>query len=724
VGWAGATSRPTALGRRHIAAFCVALVCAGAALHGAQQASLRIIVTAAGDAPVAGASVVVNGTAYRSDERGQVAVDLPPGTVQIVVAKEGLNPATVSVELSPGETRTVPIALEPQATMEEHVVVAATRAGRTAEEEPTRVDVIDRDEIEEKSMMTPGDIVMMLNETGGLRVQATSPSLGASSIRIQGMRGRYTRFLADGLPLYGEQIGAIGLLQIPPADLGQVEIIKGVASSLYGAGAMGGVVNLVSKRPGDKAERELLLNRSSRGATDGVLYLAGPIADNWGATLIAGAHGQERTDVDGDGWGDLPTYARGVVRPRLFWDDKAGHSVFATVGVTAEDRTGGTMAGEAPPPIDAPYTEALDTRRVDAGVVAQALVGGRYVAVARGSFVRQREDRQYGEVVERDTHTSGFTEFTLRGTAPRQTWVVGAAVERDVFDPIDVPAAAFDFTVPGVFAQDEIDVRTWLALSASARVDVHSEYGTFFSPRVSVLFKGDDWSSRAAVGSGFFASTPLTEETEAAGLSRLTIVRPLQAERGTSGSIDFSAGDRPLKGTVTIFASRVRDPIDVDRTNVYALANRPEPSDTFGVDMLGSWIRPPYSLYASYTYVRARDGRGDVPLTPRHTAGVDWAWERPASWRVGLEWYYTGVQALDANPYRDESRPYMVFGALVSRRLGRFRLFLNGENLGDVRQTGWDPLLRPTRGVDGRWTVDAWAPLDGRNINGGVRIAF
>jgi len=62
---------------------------------------------------------------------------------------------------------------------------------------PTRVEMLDREEIEEKTMMTPGDIVMLLNEMGGLRVQTTSPSLGAASVRIQGMRGRYTRFLAD-----------------------------------------------------------------------------------------------------------------------------------------------------------------------------------------------------------------------------------------------------------------------------------------------------------------------------------------------------------------------------------------------------------------------------------------------------------------------------------------------------------------------------------------------
>jgi iron complex outermembrane receptor protein len=51
-------------------------------------------------------------------------------------------------------------------------------------------------------------------------------------------------------------------------------------------------------------------------------------------------------------------------------------------------------------------------------------------------------------------------------------------------------------------------------------------------------------------------------------------------------------------------------------------------------------------------------------------------------------------------------------------------LFINGENLTDIRQTRWESLLRPARGLDGRWTVDAWAPLDGRNINGGMRLTF
>lgn len=137
---------------------------------------------------------------------------------------------------------------------EEEIVVQATRSGRRVQDEPLRVEVIDREEIEEKILMRPGNIAMVLSETGGLRVQVTSPALGSSNIRVQGMDGRYTQLLADGLPLYGGQTSSLGLLQIPPTDLGQVEVIKGSVSALYGASALGGVINLVSRRPDDQPQ--------------------------------------------------------------------------------------------------------------------------------------------------------------------------------------------------------------------------------------------------------------------------------------------------------------------------------------------------------------------------------------------------------------------------------------------------------------------------------------
>ena len=556
---------------------------------------------------------------------------------------------------------------------------------------------------------------------GGMRVQATSPSLGAASVRIQGMRGRYTRFFSDGLPLFGE-VGGLGLLQIPPMDLGQVEVIKGVASSLYGAGAMGGIVNLISRRPGPAPQREFLVNRSTRGATDAVAFFATPAKLGWALTLLTGGHWQDTADVNRDTWPDLPGYARAIVRPRLFWDGGDGRTFFATGGFTGEDREGGGF------PLGQSYREALDTRRFDAGAAGQMLLRQRYLLSARAAVMQQRHDHQFGEHRERDRHETAFGEITMRATVGRHTVVGGVAVERDAYHPGDLPQFTYTFTVPGVFIQDDVEVARWLSMSASARLDRHTEYGTFLSPRLSALVRSGAWTSRLSLGTGFFGPSPLTEETEAAGLTRLSIPRPLRAEEGRSGSFDVSRTDGPLSYTFTLFASRIEHPLDVDRANGLVLTNLIEPTTNIGVELLGTLRQEPFALTATYTHVRAREldagVKADVALTPRHSAGLVAMWERENAGRVGLEFYYTGVQRLEENPFRVTSQPYTIVGLLAERQFGRARLFINGENLTGVRQTRWDPLIRPTRAADGRWTVDAWAPLEGRNVNGGVRLRF
>ncbi len=695
----------------------------GVRVVGAQDATLRVEVRSE-TGPVRDAEVLLNGARHATDAQGVVLVTLAPGRVEIVVVKPGFAPASAVADLNSSQ-QSVRLELTRDAAVEEHVTVSATRTDRGIDDQPMRVEVLDQEEIDEKAMMTPGDVVMMLNEMGGMRVQATSPSLGAASVRIQGMRGRYTRFLSDGLPLFGEQV-SLGLMQIPPLDLGRVEVIKGVASSLYGAGAMSGVVNLVSRRPGERSERQFLFNRSAFGSTDVAAWHSGPLSGRWGLTFLGSVNGQPRVDVDDDGWADRPKYERVVARPRLFWDDQHGRTFFATVGGTWEDRIGGTLP-EAALPAGGPYVEGLETRRYDVGAAFQSL-SGSWVWSVRGSWSSRHQQHQFGEVVERDDRDTGFAEFTARRSVGPQTIVAGAAIERDRFDPIDTPRFAFTFTTPGVFVQDDVDLARWLSVSASARLDRHSAFGVFVSPRISGLIRRGPWSSRVSYGRGFFAPTPITEETEAAGLSRLTNVGALEPERGISQSFDVTRAAGPLSLTLTLFHSRVEDPIEVERTGRFTLANLASPTTNTGLELLGVWKSEGLSVVGNYAYVRSREegesGPVAVPLTPEHSIGVDAAWEWEERWRLGVEWYYTGRQRLEANPYRAESEPYQVFGILISRRVRGALFFLNGENLTDVRQTHWDPLLRPTRGVDGRWAVDSWAPLDGRAINGGVRVTF
>jgi iron complex outermembrane receptor protein len=693
----------------------------------AQETTLRIVVVVEGG-PAVGAIVLIDETPHSLDMDGAVVAVVAAGEHRVRASLTGFLTADVRVNATPGQQTEVPLELLLEAFEEQVLVVASTRTGRRIEDQPMHVEVLGREEIEEKMMMTPGDIVMMLNELGGLRVQSTSPAMGSASLRIQGMRGRYTRFFSDGLPLFGDQPSGIGLLQIPPMDLGQVEVIKGVASALYGAGAMGGVVNLVARRPRNVAAHEVLLNQSTRGATDGVAWLSTPLGERTGASLLAGLHRQIEQDVDGDGWADLAAYDRFVARPRFYWNGTEGDSLFATAGVTREDREGGTVAGAVLAPTGEAYLESIATTRVDVGIVGQKLIDDRLVLTARGAAVGQWHDHRFGESRERDNHATVYGEMALRGAAGRHTWVVGTALELDRYRSEDVPRFDYSFVEPGLFVQDDVEIANWLAVSAGARLDWHSEYGTFLSPRVSTLVRLGGFTSRASFGTGFFGPTPLTEETEAAGLTRLQVQEPLVAERGRGFAVDVAYAVGAFASTVTYFRSRIENPVIVEREARYLLRNLDGTSENEGAEVLLTMRRAPFVLTASYTYVDAEDieqgTRRDVPLTPRHSGGMVAMVESEEQGRVGVELYYTGRQSLESDPYRSTSEPYWILGILAEKRFGSWSLFINGENLTNVRQSNYGSILLSERAVDGRWTVDAWAPLEGRVVNGGVRLRF
>jgi iron complex outermembrane receptor protein len=691
-----------------------------------QNATLRIEV-ASDMGPVQRADVVVNGTTYETNADGVVTVTVPPGRIEIVVAKEGFAPASATVDVQADQQQPVLITLTRGASVEEHVTVSAARTDKRVEDVPMRVEVLNTEEVQEQVLQGPGDVVNMLREMGGLHVATSSPSLGAAGVRIQGMRGRYTRFLSDGLPLFGEQVGGLGLLQIPPVDVGQVEVIKGVTSALYGAGAMGGVVNFVARRP-TQAVQEFIANRSTRGETDALGYLAQPFAKGWGGTLVAGGHWHTLNDIDGDGWADLPGYHRAEVRPRVFWDNHRGSSLFVTAGLSQESRTGGTVYGAVLPATNRPYRETLETGRYDVGFVGQTLVAQEYVVAIRCSATWLSHDHLFGEVRERDARDTVFGEVSARRALGRHTVVVGAAFDRDTFNPKDVPQFGYTYRTPGVFAQDDVEVTPWLLVSGSARLDHHSTYGTFLSPRISALFRGSGWTSRLSAGTGFFPSSALTEETEAAGLSRLAVHGPLRAETGQSASFDVTRTIGPFSATATLFTSRIHQPLFVERTTAYELANQPHASTTVGTELLATWRKEPVSVTAVYGFVQATEFENtafaEVPLTPRHAVTVLGGIEDVETGRFVVEWFYTGRQRLEANPFRAESVPFMTIGLLAEHAFGRVHVFVNVENLNNVHQTQYDPLVRPVQGADGQWTVDAWAPLDGRNINGGVRVTF
>jgi iron complex outermembrane receptor protein len=306
-------------------------------------------------------------------------------------------------------------------------------------------------------------------------------------------------------------------------------------------------------------------------------------------------------------------------------------------------------------------------------------------------------------------------------------------------------------------------------------VDAHGVYGTFVNPRLSVLLRAHSegpfarWTARASGGTGLYAPTPLLEEVEAVGLTPLVPaaggMAAFAAERARSASVDvggplaLSWGD--LEVNATAFASRLTNPLQVRAADGIAangasrlsLAHAPAPTRTYGTELLARLVRslgeardgeieaPTLRVTATYAYLRSTEcdpdgitgpmcARREVPLTPRHAATFVASVEQEGRSRVGLEVYYTGRQVLepDVNPFRSPSRPYVLVGLLGERafetRAGVARLFVNLENLTNVRQTRFDSLVLPARGRGGRWATDAWTELVGFTVNGGVRFGF
>ncbi|MEQ8405380.1 MAG: TonB-dependent receptor [Oceanicaulis sp.] len=617
------------------------------------------------------------------------------------------------------------------------IVVRATRTGRGLEDQPVRVEVINREEIEEKAIMRPGNIAMLVAETGGVRVQVTSPALGAANIRMQGLYGRYTQLLADGLPLYGGQAASIGLLQIPPTDLAQVEVIKGSASSLYGASALGGVINLVSREPGEDPYAEVLLNVTTRDGQDVTSFASTPLTDQLAGSLTTGAHRQSVVDIDDDGWIDMPGYERFTARPRLHFEGEDGSTAYATLGFMTEQREGGTREGFTAPGGD-PFPQNQDTTRLDAGLTAQRPLTDTLGLNLRAAGMVQDHEHRFGDVIEIDTHDTVLLEASLAGALEHTDWILGLAYQADGFDSETFPAFDYSYEAPGLFGQIDHDFTEALSASLSARLDDHSQYGAQFSPRVSLLYKPGDFTIRGSWGRGFFAPNPFVEAIEAAGLSRLEPLSGLEAETATTASIDLGYRAGGFKGGLTLFASDVENAVQLQPfstapggpLDAVRLVNAEGESEIRGTELLLRYYWRDFKFTGSYLYLDASEanadgpGQRELPLTPQHSAGFVAMWERHGEGRVGFEAYYTGEQALYDNPYRSKSEAYWHLGLLGEIVLGSTSLFINFENLLDIRQTDKDPLLLPARTPEGQWTTDVWQNTDGFIVNGGVRFRF
>ncbi|GEO22823.1 TonB-dependent receptor [Cyclobacterium qasimii] len=671
-----------------------------------------------------------------SDIQGKVNIDeIPNGTYTVLITHLGYESIKLEKSFPINQQEELTLFMEHGHEEMEEVVVSSTRSGRTIEDIPTRVEVIAGEELAEKGNMKPGDIRMLLNESTGIQTQQTSATSYNSSIRIQGLDGRYTQLLRDGLPLYSGYSGGLSLMQIAPLDLKQVEVIKGASSTLYGGGAIAGLVNLISKTPGEERELNFMVNGTSALGLD----LSGFYSERYGkigTTVFASYNKGTAYDPAGIGLTAIPEFERYTINPRMFWYLDEATEINLGFNFTTEDRLGGNMdyiAGKT----ESGYFESNETDRLSTQFDATHRFSDHSRIQLKNSVSFFDRSIAIPSYVFSGKQVSSFSELNYVTFGEKMEWIVGANLWTENFDQRQGDPdndLGFSNTTTGAFVQNTWNMASQWTLETGLRGDYQSQYGSYLLPRFSLLFEpSEKLTFRTGGGLGYKTPTQFTEDTERLHFRNILPIdfSATSAERSTGINLDINykwpvTGDLSLSTNALLFYTQINDPMLLQSTNngMYAFTQPKGYINTQGVEANMKWSYHDFKLFVGYTYADVNEHYDneatEYPLVAKHRLNNVLMYEKHGDFWVGLEAYYFSPQKLSDG---STGQSYWIMGIMSEKKIGKyFSLFLNFENMLDTRQTRFDTIY--TGNISDPQFRDIYAPVDGFVVNGGFKLSL
>lgn len=692
--------------------------------------------------PLIGATVLLQGTTKgaTADTTGLVTLtDIPNGTQVFQFRYVGYEIKLDTLNFPLTNSQLIAIQLMPTGKGEgkelAEVTVSATRSSRTIANTPTRVEVISGEELEEKGNMKPGDIRMLLAESTGIQTQQTSATSGNAAIRIQGLDGKYTQMIRDGFPLYSGFSGGLGLLQIAPLDLQQVEVIKGSSSTLYGGGAIAGLVNLVSKKPTDERQLNFLLNGTSAKGLDASMFYSQKFK-KVGTTIYTAYNHGSPYDPSDIGLTAIPKFNRYTLNPKLwvYLNDRTTLNV--GINATIENRIGGDLEYiEGRGNAQHSYFEQNKTGRYSTQVQLDHKLNEHEKLTFKNSISYFDRTITLPDYRFSGAQLSSYSEANYTRTGEKSDWVAGLNFLTDHFGEdknSTLPLRSYTHNTIGGFVQNTLNISPKVTLETGVRGDYHNDYGFFFLPRISGLWKiSDHLSTRLGGGLGYKAPTVFTEDAERIQFRNVLPidVKNTQAERSYGANYDINYRTAIFDGAVgfsinqMFFYTRVNHPILLTPLVNGDLAYlQPQGNlNTKGMETNIKLTYGDFKLFVGYTLADVKQDIGTTattyPLVSRHRANNVLMYEVEDKWKVGLEAYYFSPQHLNDGKM---GKGYWTTGLMAEKIWERFSLFINFENLTDTRQTKFDTIY--TGSITNPVFRDIYAPLDGFVINGGIKF--
>jgi iron complex outermembrane receptor protein len=612
------------------------------------------------------------------------------------------------------------------------VVVQSSRSTRTIKEIPTRIEFIGTEELGEKAVMNPTNISMVLRESTGIQMQQTSLSSGNTSIRIQGLDGRYTQLLRDGFPLYGGFSSGLSILQIPPLDLKQFEIIKGGSSTLYGGGAIAGLVNMISKTPDEEPELEIMLTQTQAlGSTGNVFY--SKRNEKFGVTMYGSGHYQKEFDPDNDGFSNLPLTKSISINPKLFYYPSKKTTFWFGLNGTYDDRTGGDIEKiENGANGIHQFSETNISKRLSSQAVYNTKLDSVSSLNIKNSVSFFDRNLSLPNYSFQGKQTNTFTEITYNKETAKSNWVFGTNLyttdfNEDNSSPIQRDQADITY---GVFANSIYDLSKEWILESGVRADYAQDWGFFPLPRVSLLYKpANGFSSRIGGGLGYKIPNIFTEDAEFVNYRNVLPIdkNNLKAERSYGVNLDLNYTtilfDKISFSINQLFyVTAIQNGLLLNSTNTGALQFENASGDILskGTETNIKFTYKDFRWFLNYALIDARlnylAGNPQKPLTARHNAGSVLMYESE-KWRVGYETYFTGKQILSNGT---TTKDFFTMGFMLMRNFKWGTTFINFENFTNVRQTNFSPLVIPP--TDNPAFTEIYAPTDGFIFSLGVII--
>lgn len=479
--------------------------------------------------PIPYASISIDdSTKTLTDIKGKYSLHIPEGKHKITAQMIGFYPSKQTLTLSSGENRTLDFELEEQNYQLDEVVISATLKPVSKSKSPVSVEVYTPTFF--KKNPTP-NIFDALQNVNGVRPQLNCAVCNTGDIHINGLEGPYTMVLIDGMPIVSSLSTVYGLSGIPNSLIERIEIVKGPASTLYGSEAVGGLINVITKKPPSAPLFTADIFSTSWLETNIDIGLKTSL-DSTADILTGFNYYLYNTPIDNnaDNFTDVTLQNRFSLFQKWNFHRKS-NKVFSVAGrYFKEDRWGGDLNWT--PEFrggDSIYGENIITDRFE--FIGTYQLPTREHLVFQSSYNYHNQNSVYGNLFYLAKQHVAYGQLLWDKQIKKHDLLAGLALRYTFYDD-NTTATENDgtnnpdhTTLPGVFIQDEITLSQKHTLLLGTRYDYNSNHGNIFTPRLAYKWSPNKKNTvRLNAGTGFRVVNLFTEDHAALTGSRDVII--------------------------------------------------------------------------------------------------------------------------------------------------------------------------------------------------------